>query len=200
MRVLLTAFEPYDEWTENSSWLALVELLKARPSSADLLTRRYPVDLGELQLRLASDLEKKPDAVLHLGQSPGAAAIKLEEVALNVVGCVDDNGQELPPLIDSGSLAFRSAMPLGRWADTLRQAGIPAIVSYHAGTFLCNATMYWTHHWCQVNRYPIPIGFVHLPLSTEQVSRNGRSLPSLPVATLAHAVRLLIEDLTDESR
>ena len=27
-RVLLTAFEPYDEWKTNASWLALVELTK----------------------------------------------------------------------------------------------------------------------------------------------------------------------------
>ncbi|MCA9161188.1 MAG: hypothetical protein KDA72_22815, partial [Planctomycetales bacterium] len=90
-----------------------------------------------------------------------------------------------------------SAMPLGRWAEMLRQAGIPAVVSYHAGTFLCNATMYLTHHWCQVNRHPIQVGFVHLPLSTEQVVGCGRSLPSLPLATLAQAVRLLIEDLAE---
>ncbi len=198
MRVLLTAFEPYDEWTENSSWLTLIELLKARPTSVELLTRRYPVDLNALQSRLAADLEKKkPQVVLHLGQSPGAAAIKLEAVALNVAGCVDENGQELPPLVDAGPLAFHSAMPLGRWADMLRQAGIPTIVSYHAGTFLCNATMYLTHHWCQVNRHPIQVGFVHLPLSTEQVAGSGRSLASLPVATMAQAVRLLIEDVAD---
>ncbi|MEZ6078142.1 MAG: pyroglutamyl-peptidase I [Pirellulaceae bacterium] len=195
--MLLTAFEPYDEWTENSSWLTLVELLKARPTSVELLTRRYPVDLNALQSRLVADLEKKPDVVLHLGQSPGAAAIKLEAVALNVAGCVDENGQELPPLVDAGSLAFQSAMPLGRWAEMLRQAGIPAVVSYHAGTFLCNATMYLTHHWCQVNRHPIQVGFVHLPLSTEQVAGSGRSLPSRPLATLAQAVRLLIEDLAE---
>ena len=198
MRVLLTAFEPYGEWAENSSWLTLIELLKARPTSVELLTRRYPVDLAALQSRLTEDLEKKPDVVLHLGQSPGAAAIKLEAVALNVAGCIDENGQELPPLVDAGTLAFHSAMPLGRWADLLRQAGIPAIVSYHAGIFLCNATMYLTHHWCQVNRHPIQVGFVHLPLSTEQVVGGGRSLASLPLATLAQAVRLLIEDLAEE--
>ena len=82
-------------------------------------------------------------------------------------------------------------------AKSFRQAGIPAVVSYHAGTFLCNATMYLTHHWCQVNRHPIQVGFVHLPLSTEQVAGSGRSLASLPVATMAQAVRLLIEDVAD---
>ncbi len=198
MRILLTAFEPYDHWKDNSSWLALIELLKDRPSSVELLTRRYPVDLAALQTQLTADLEKKPDVVLHLGQSPGAAAIKLEAIALNVAGCLDENGTQLPSLIESGELAFHSDMPLGRWAELLRAAGIPAIVSYHAGTFLCNATMYLTHHWCRIHRQPMKIGFVHLPLATEQVAGSGAAHPSLPVATLAQAVRLMIEDLAKQ--
>ena len=195
MRVLLTAFEPYDEWTENSSWLALAELLKSRPGSFELITRRYPVDLPALRVKLHEDLQKRPDAVLHLGQAPGASLIKLEAIALNIAGCLDDHGQELPDLVDSGPLAFRSQMPLGRWSAKLRDAGIPAVVSYHAGTFLCNATMYLTHHWLHSSGQPTQVGFVHLPLATEQVAGGGRSLPSLPVSTLATAVRLLLEDL-----
>lgn len=195
MRVLLTAFEPYDEWTENSSWLTLVELLKDRPAHVELITRRYPVDLPGLQERLQRDLEHPLDVILHLGQSPGAAAIKLEAVALNFAGCVDDQGQQLPPLVDSGKLAFHSLIPLGEWSTKLRQAGIPAVVSYHAGTFLCNATMYLSHHWCEANELPTKIGFVHLPLATEQVAGSSRVMPSLPVATLAQAVRLMLEEL-----
>jgi len=32
-RVLITAFEPFDRWSENSSWLALVELTRSLPES-----------------------------------------------------------------------------------------------------------------------------------------------------------------------
>ncbi len=200
VRVLLTAFEPYDDWTENSSWLALVELLKMRPASVDLITRRYPVDLPELRQRLESDLKRNPDAVLHLGQSPGASAIKLEAIALNVAGYVDEKGFELPPLVESGPLAYQSLMPLGAWSEKLRDARIPSVVSYHAGTFLCNATMYLTHHWFQAQGSAKKIGFVHLPLATEQVVGSGRSLPSLPVATLATAIGLLLDELSAASR
>ena len=197
MRILLTAFEPYDEWTENSSWLALMELLKTRPPSADLITRRYPVDLPALQEKLFGDLEKSPDVVLHLGQAPGNSAIKLEAIALNIAGCVQENGQELPALVPGGDIAFHSRLPLGRMSDRLRQAGIPASVSYHAGTFLCNATMYLSHHWYHSRPTAPRIGFVHLPLATEQVAHSSRNLPSLPVGTLAAAVRLLVDELSE---
>ena len=195
MRILLTAFEPYAEWPENSSWLALVELLKNRPSSVDLITRRYPVDLPKLRERLDQDLQHPLDAVIHLGQAPGSPAIRLEALAVNSVGCITDQGKELPTLVESGPVAFRSGMPLGRFKQTLGDARIPAEVSYHAGTFLCNAVMYLTHLRFYQQQVHTPVAFIHLPLATEQVVAQGRSMPSLPAQTLAQAVRLAIEEV-----
>ena len=200
VRVLLTAFEPYDQWTANSSWLALVEMLKDFPSDGSLVTRRYPVDLPALQEKLKQDLQRDFDVVLHLGQSPGASSIKLEAIALNAAGCLDERGTELEEIIPGGPVAYRSTTPLSRWATLLRANHIPSVISYHAGTFLCNAIMYLSHHELQLragkNREPrCMVGFVHLPLATEQVASHGQSLPSLPLSTLARAVRLLVEDL-----
>lgn len=195
MQILLTAFEPYDHWTENSSWLAMIEMLRDQPSEVQLTTRRYPVNLQLLQERLTEDLKRPFDAVLHLGQCPGASSIKLESFALNVAGRVEEKGEELPALVSDGPLAFRSAMPLGFWASALRNAQIPACVSYHAGTFLCNAAMYLTHHLCQQQRLDVPIGFIHLPLATEQVAKLRPSMPSLPQAVLGDAVHLVLNKL-----
>ncbi len=173
----------------------MVELLKDRPNSLELVTRRYPVDLQALQARLSKDLSAHYDAVLHLGQSPGATCIKLEAVALNVAGCVDESGEELPPILEAAPLAYRSRMPLGKWAQLLREHKIPTMVSYHAGTFLCNATMYLTHHWYYSRRLDPPVGFMHLPLTTEQVVAGPRALPSLSAPILAKAIHLVLEDL-----
>ncbi|MFK7735618.1 MAG: pyroglutamyl-peptidase I [Pirellulaceae bacterium] len=202
MRILLTAFEAYDDWKENSSWLALVELLKATPEEIDLVTRLYPVDLHAMQERLVTDLQSEFDAVLHLGQSPGLSSIKLEKIALNVAGCIDDQGEELPQLIQDGPTAFRSQMPLGNWAALLRENEIPAKVSYHAGTFLCNATMYLSHYYSSELDKPPPVGFIHLPLTTEQVARANSTSASLPTTVLAKSIRMLLTELaaapTDE--
>jgi len=199
VRVLLTAFEPYDQWTTNSSWLALVEMLKDFPSGGSLVTRRYPVDLHALQEKLKHDLQREFDVVLHLGQSPGASSVKLEAIALNAAGCLDERGTELDEIVPGGPVAYRSDMPLSRWASLLRANHIPSVISYHAGTFLCNAIMYLSHHELHLRakkRSPnCKVGFVHLPLATEQVASHGQALPSLPLSTLARAVRLLVEDL-----
>ncbi len=212
--MLLTAFEPYDQWTSNSSWLALTELLKDLPPGKSLVTRRYPVDLALLKERLAKDLSREFDAVLHLGQSPGASSVKLEAIAVNAAGCVDDRGDELDEIVPSGPVAFRSNMPLKRWASMLRRENIPTVISYHAGTFLCNATMYLSHYYLhsrttaelatagtfdRLSSHETTsnclVGFVHLPLATEQVAPHGQSLASLPLSTLVRTIHLLLNDL-----
>lgn len=200
MRVLLTAFDPYDEWQENSSWLALVELLQEMPRNLDLVTRRYPVDLEVLQERLYKDLEQAYDVVLHLGQSPGASSIKLEAITLNVAGNVEEKGKDLPALIPGASTAFRSELPLGELTRQLQSAEIPAFVSYHAGTFLCNATMYLTHHYFCKSRTRPSVGFMHLPLAPQQVAAQGRSMPSMAVSTMARAIRIVLDTLVVEAK
>ena len=55
-RVLVTAFEPYDVWSENASWLALVELTRDLPVRPEVTTRLYPVDYAEMRKRLERDL------------------------------------------------------------------------------------------------------------------------------------------------
>ena len=57
-RALLTAFEPYDRWSDNASWLALVELTRWYEGPLDVTTRRYPVDLVAMSGKLRSDLAK----------------------------------------------------------------------------------------------------------------------------------------------
>lgn len=196
VRILLTAFEAYEQWSENSSWLTLIELLKDRIHHGNLVTRRYPVDLPCLRERLYHDLQIGFDTVLHLGQSPGSPNIKLEMLAVNFAGRVENDGQELGVIVEDGPLAYRTQLPMGRWAAMLRQQDIPTSVSYHAGTFLCNATMYLSLHYGQRLAKCPNVGFIHLPLTTQQVVQSSTTLPCLPVQTLARAVRLLLDDLS----
>ncbi len=195
MRVLLTAFEPYDEWSENASWLALVHMLRDRPENIDLVTRRYPVNLAKVQECLNKDLAEDFDAIIHTGQAPGCPYIKLESIAINFAGCVGDSGSDLPELVSGAPVAFHSSLPWSTCASALNAAGIPSRISYHAGTFLCNAVMYLSHLWYYRNGMDRPVGFVHLPLSTSQVARNGTPVASLPTEMLAEGLRIVLESL-----
>ena len=81
-RVLLTAFEPYDRWKSNASWLALVQLTQHLPDEPQITTRLYPVDFAEMKERLAADLSANFDYALHVGQAPGSSRIQLEAIGL----------------------------------------------------------------------------------------------------------------------
>lgn len=193
--VLITAFEPYDRWRENSSWLCLQELTRERPTDPAITTRRYPVDFQAAKEKLAQDLKANYDYAIHLGQAPKSAAIRLEVIGLNIGGSCSDASESLNPLAADGPLAYRSDLPLADWAAKLRSAGLPAQVSHHAGTYLCNAMLYWSHYYSQQFALRTRSAFLHLPLDTSQTLAEREELPSLPAAISAAAVRLILEEL-----
>lgn len=192
--VLVTAFEPYDRWTANASWLCLLEWIREAASEPAVTTRLYPVDFAAVRERLSHDLGAGYDFALHLGQAPGSGRIRLEAVALNMGGAADESPEQFRPLADDGPVAYRSTLPLADWAVKLRAAGVPAVVSYHAGTYLCNATLFWTHYLAEKRNLNTRSTFLHLPLDVSQVVAERHDQPSLPSATAA-ALRLLLAEL-----
>src|SRR5690606_9152325 len=101
--ILLTAFEPYDDWAANASWLALVEFTRLLPPEVELVTRKYPVDFSKTRQVIEEDLlALRPPLAIHLGQAPGAASIALEAIALNVRGHVHDGRDKSQPPAEAG--------------------------------------------------------------------------------------------------
>ena len=193
--VLMTAFEPYDRWEANSSWLALMELTRSLPASPRIVTRRYPVDFAAARARLEDDLVADYDFAIHLGQAPGIGRIHLEAVGLNIGGGSQEQPDEFRPLVEGGPVAYRTSLPLAKWAAKIRSSGIPCQVSYHAGTYLCNALLYLTHHLASERRLKTLATFIHLPLAPAQVLAQRQDMPSLPSEVCAKAIRLVLSEL-----
>ncbi len=192
-RILISAFEPYDRWSTNSSWLALVELTRFYAGPAELTTRRYPVELTEMSERLRKDLQQDFDFALHLGQSPGSPLIKLEAVGLNV-------RSDGSALLKDAPTAYQSPLPLGECHTALTSAGIPSCVSHHAGTYLCNAVLYLSQHYATSFGMKTRTAFVHLPLAPEQVARDTQTLPSMSTPMCSAALAVIIETLLTKTR
>lgn len=180
-KILLTAFEPYDRWSENSSWLTLIELTKWLDTPSTVVTRRYPVDLQGASDRLQKDLREGFDYAIHLGQSPGSPVIKLESTGLNL-------RTDHQPIVPGGPAAYRSPLELVRLQDRLVAEGIPAEVSNHAGVYLCNAVLYLSQHFAERMGLPTRSMFIHLPLAPHQVARSGAGLASCDIGMMARAV------------
>ena len=193
--VLITAFEPYDRWEQNSSWLALLELTKALPTGLKVVTRLYPVDFEKARGRLREDLAANYDYALLVGQAPGSSRIHLEQIGVNVGG----NSKQLPdqfcPIVDDGPVAYRSALPLGDWAGKVRELGIPCQVSYNAGTYLCNAVLYLAHYFAEREQLHTRAAFIHLPLAPVQILGERQDLPTLPSETCAAGIQAILREL-----
>ncbi len=197
-RVLITAFEPYDRWTTNSSWLALVEFTRALPERPKITTRRYPVDFAIVKQRLAEDLAANFDYAILLGQAPGATRVQLEAIGLNIGGAHGADPGGYAPLTDDGPVAYRSPLPLATIAARLRQNGVPAQVSYHAGTYLCNAALYYACYLAERLGLRTQSAFVHLPLDFSQTIGFAENLPAMPSLVSAQALRTIVETLVEE--
>ncbi len=197
MRVLVTAFGPFGGWETNSSWLCLQQLTRELPVDPEIVTRLYPVDYEEARLRLAEDLSTGHDVAIHLGQAEGTSHLQLETFAVNAASGYPNRSTDL--LDPAGPAAFRCSLPLQRWARLLSQQRVPTRVSYHAGTFLCNALFYWSQQITGELGLNTPSVFVHLPLDVSQVVDNpGRvdaKTPWMSSETAARGIRMLLDDL-----
>lgn len=195
LRLFITAFEPYGGWESNSSWLTLVEFTKTLQNDADITTRLYPVDFDEVKKRLERDLRADYHVALHLGQAPGASCVQLEAIGLNVGGRSDQAAEEFEQLTEDGPVAYRSGLPLAEWSGLLRSSGVPAKVSYHAGAYLCNATLYLTHYLAEKLALQTQAAFVHLPLDYSQTAAQNKEMPAMSAEMSARAVRLIVDEL-----
>lgn len=192
IRVLLTAFEPYDRWPENASWLALIDLTRWYDGSVEIVTRRYPVDLSRMSEKLRADLQEDYDFALHCGQAPGSARMRLESTGLNL----RTDGSEI---MTGAPAAYRSPLPLSTFACRINEAGIPATVSHHAGTYLCNAALFLSQHYICSFGMRTASAFVHIPLAPSQVARDDSDTPSMSTPMVSAALAIMLQNLSASS-
>ncbi len=135
-----------------------------------------------------------PDLVLAIGQAGGRADLSFERVAINLVDArIADNARAQPidEVVDAdGPVAYFSTLPIKSMAAAVRRCGVPASISYSAGTFVCNQVFYALQR--RLSRYSrhVPSGFMHVPLLPEQaVLRAAMGQPTLPSMSLDQMVQ-----------
>lgn len=204
MKILVTGFEPFGEDTVNASWEA-VRRLPEEMDGHKIVKKRLCVSYGKVAGLLEQWLrEEAPDVVLCVGQAKGRAAITPEKVAINwKAGVRPDNEGEIAagtPLYPGEDAAYFATIPVEEIAAQLRQSGIPAKVSYTAGTFVCNATMYTLLRMTRGTT--IRGGFLHVPCLPEQTA-DAPEVPSMALPLIVQgvclAIRTIIADRTEET-
>lgn len=191
-RILLTAFEPFGAWSTNASRICLEHLLPQIPTLCEVVAKIYPVEFTATRPILEADLGENFDLAIHLGQAQQTGRIRLEAVGLNVGTLPGRLEGETFALIADGPPAYQVDLPLSVWAEQLRSEGYPAYVSHHAGTYLCNATLYWGRHFIERHGLKTQTCFVHVPLDISQVAGLPGDYLTLPSMIVAQGVARII--------
>lgn len=196
MRILLTGFEPFGNYKENSSW-AVAEKVAACGFEGVSVTR-LPVTFAGVAaaLRKAVD-ECRPDAIVMLGQSAGIDYVKLERVAINMMDSASaDNDGYLPdeePIYPGGEAALFTNTNIKELCRAVKEQGLPAKVSNSAGLYVCNRLYYEALTICKENRGMKAL-FVHLPFYDGQPSAPaGKS--NMLLDDMAQAVNIIIHKI-----
>lgn len=200
MKLLLTAFDPFGGEKINPA-LEAVKLVKDKIGDVEVVKQEVPTVFVKSVNTVKEAIEKeKPDVVLCIGQAGGRFDLTPEKVAINYDDArIKDNEGNQPlnqPIFEDGDTAYFSSLPVKAMVEEIKKAGIPASVSYTAGTFVCNHLMYGVLY--TLNKYypEIKGGFMHVPFITEQVM-DKRNMPSLTLNQIVTGIEAAIKAIAE---
>jgi pyroglutamyl-peptidase len=171
-RILLTGFGPFPGIADNPSARLVETLAGARsfaPRDCELHTQVLPTEwgaVGTLVPQLLNSLQ--PHVTIHFGVSPQARSLRIERSAHNSILPRLDAAGVLPArrrIHLDGPARLDSTVAVPRLAATLRENGVPANSSAHAGSYLCNFLYYHSLAWAVSRDEAAPVLFVHVPVA-----------------------------------
>jgi pyroglutamyl-peptidase len=195
MKALVTGFEPFGGERVNPALDAL-RLLPPRLGELDVATRVLPALFGgsieTLEDAIGATL---PDIVLCIGLAGGRVALSLERVAINIDDArIADNGGRQPidlPVVAGGPAAYFATLPIKAAVAALHDAGLPAIVSNSAGTFVCNHVFYALLHLAATRRPSLRGGFLHVPYLPSQAALKDGA-PSMALDDIVRGIEIVL--------
>lgn len=191
-KILVTGFEPFGGEQTNPSW----EVANALPptiAGRAVVRERIPVSFRRGPAAVLAAIQREsPSMVLCLGQAGGRAKVTPEFVGINYADArIPDNDGEQPQatrLSPDAPDAYFSTLPVHAMAQAMVDAGVPAAVSYSAGTYVCNAVLFSALCALAESQSTARAGFVHVPNSPEQACRLPKGTPSMPIALMLQGI------------
>ncbi|EDY36644.1 pyrrolidone-carboxylate peptidase [Aciduliprofundum boonei T469] len=202
IKVLLTGYEPFGGHKKNPTMDIVAALEGKKIKNAEVYGKILPVSVKRAGPEIDKVLyELKPDVVISLGLAPTYTSITVERVGLNLVDArIPDNDGEQPmdmPIVEDAPLAYLATLPTREIVEELKKNGIPAVLSYSAGTYLCNYALFKVLHYASEHGYPKSAGFIHIPYTPDQVVNRhfllGKSTPSMCLDMEIEAIKIAIK-------
>lgn len=201
VKVLLTGFEPYREYSVNSSWVVAEEVATRGVVGVDIAAEQLPVSFSRVGKALHEAVEKHcPDVIIMLGQSGGSDRVKLERVALNMMDSkLSDNADYTPdeePISTETPAALFTNTPIKTLRAAIEEQGISVKISNSCGLYVCNRAYYEALMLCK--EWHMRVVFLHLPFYEEQPSVEPNK-PSMPLEDMVKAIQTIIEKIYDKN-
>ncbi|MDD6885129.1 MAG: pyroglutamyl-peptidase I [Solobacterium sp.] len=203
MKLLLTAFDPFGGEKINPA-LEAVKLVKDKIGDVEVVKQEVPTVFVKSVNTVKEAIEReKPDVVLCIGQAGGRFDLTPEKVAINFDDArIQDNEGNQPinqAIFEDGDTAYFTSLPVKAMVEEIKKAGVPASVSYTAGTFVCNHLMYGVLYTINKSYPNIKGGFMHVPFITEQVM-NKKNMPSLTLDQIVTGIEAAIKAIAENSQ
>ena len=183
--LLITGFMPFGGDAVNPSWEA-VSALPETVGAYRLVKRLLPVEFGRAAALAIEEAEAiGACAVLCVGLAASRSCITPEVIGINLRSArIPDNAGAAPidePVAADGPAAYFSTLPVRIMTEAIVSRGIPAMLSYSAGTYVCNDLLYSLLH--RFSGTGTRVAFVHVPRLSE----------AFPLTVLSDALRAAIE-------
>lgn len=197
MKVLITGFDPFGGEKVNPAFEA-VRLLPDTVAGAEIIKLEIPTVFTRSAVVVEEAIQKyRPDLVINVGQAGGRSCMTVERVAINLAEArIPDNDGEQPSdrkIREDGENAYFATVPVKAMVENMRAHGIPAHVSYTAGTYVCNSIMYNVLYLTD-RKYPgIRAGFIHVPFESGQVTEKPNGTPFMSLEMIAKGLEYSIE-------
>lgn len=196
MRFLITGFAPFGGSQTNPSYEA-ARLMPDKLGPHEIFRERLPVEYGKCTEVLIDAIETyRPDCVLCLGQAAGREVISLENTAVNVrASAMPDNAGVIfeNDTVEPGAPESLSPnLPMKEMLNALKEIGIPAKISYSAGTYVCNDLFYSLLRYISRERPRLLGGFIHIPAADTQAADFPPGTPTLPITEAVRALGTVI--------
>ena len=196
MKILITGFDPFDKEKINPAYEA-VKLLPDKIGNAEIVKLEIPTVFGKGGTEVEKAIEScMPDCVICVGQAGGRSSITVEKVAINYIDArIADNEGNQPintAIVPNGPAAYFSTLPVRSMVENMRSNGVPANLSFTAGTFVCNEVMYRLLHLTHTKYHHIKGGFIHVPYTTQQAATKADGTASMDENTIAKGLEYAI--------
>lgn len=201
MKVLITGFDPFGGESVNPAYEA-VKLLPEMVAGAEVIKMEIPTVYDKAGEAVEEGIKKyQPDVVICVGQAGGRSSINIEKVAINLAEArIPDNDGKQPmdqPIRQDGENAYFTNLPCKAIVKEIRDAGIPAHISYTAGTFVCNDVMYSLLYMIDKKYNHIRGGFIHVPYAMSQVVDKPVGTCAMSLETIAKGLELSIKAIVE---